>query len=493
MVMVHKNYISGRWISSDSGNLFSSDNPADELSLGKFQASTRIDIQHAITSAQIAFKSWKDTPAPHRAKNLFKMRDLLIEHKERLARLIVTEMGKVISEARGDVQEAIDIFEYMAGEGKRMFGHTTPSELREKFAMTIRLPIGVVGLITPWNFPIAIPAWKSAAALICGNTVVWKPSSDTPLCAVEFTKLIAQAGFPHGTFNMVTGSGEELGDELVKNQIVRGISFTGSRDVGEKIISHAGIKRVGLELGGKNAIIVMDDADLDLAVDGVVWGAFGTTGQRCTATSRVIVHEKVKKEFERKLVSRVKKLTIGDGLRHDIGPLINDSAVEKCVRYVGRAHIEQALLIHGGKNIKIRGKGNFFEPTIFTNCKPSMSICQDEIFGPILAIIPVKNFDEAIRVANGVSYGLSSAIYTRDITKAFQAVQKIEAGLTYVNSSTIGSECHLPFGGVKGTGNGTREAGIHGIDEFSEIKTVYFDYSGKLQKATIDEEINDTN
>ncbi len=487
MVMTYKNYISGRWIVSDSGKFFLSDNPADDSSVGNFQMSSRADIQHAIVSAEIAFKSWKEVPAPQRAKYLFNMKALLIEHKERLARLIVLEMGKQISEARGDVQEAIDIFEYMAGEGRRMFGHTTPSELKDKFAMTIRLPLGVVGLITPWNFPIAIPAWKSAAALICGNTIVWKPSSDTPLCAVEFTKLIIEAGFPHGTFNLVTGSGEELGDEIVKNQIVRGISFTGSRDVGEKIIRHAGIKKVGLELGGKNAIVVLDDADLDLAVDGVVWGAFGTTGQRCTATSRVIVHERVKKEFEKKLIASVKRLTIGDGKNHNIGPLINSSAVERCIRYVGLGHIEQAKLIYGGKHIKINGKGNFFQPTIFTNCKPSMRICQDEIFGPILCIIPVKNFDEAIRVANGVSYGLSSAIYTKDMTKAFQAIHKLETGLTYVNSSTIGSECHLPFGGVKGTGNGTREAGISGIDEFSEIKTVYFDYSGKLQKATIDD------
>ncbi len=487
MVMVCKNYIGGRWVSSSSCKTLLSSNPADDTVLGNFQASTRDDIRHAIASAEIAFHSWRDTPAPERAKYLFNMRDLLVKNKERLARLIVLEMGKVISEARGDVQEAIDIFEYMAGEGRRMFGHTTPSELKDKFAMTIRLPIGVVGLITPWNFPIAIPAWKSAAALICGNTIVWKPSSDTPLCAVEFTKLIAEAGLPHGVFNMVTGSGEELGDELVKNQLVRAISFTGSRDVGERIIRSSGIKRVGLELGGKNAIIVMDDADLDLAVDGIVWGAFGTSGQRCTAASRVIVHERVKKILEKKLVDRAKKLTVGEGMHHDVGPLINSSAVEKCVRYIGIGHIEQAKLIWGGKHVLIKGKGNFFQPTIFTNCKPGMRICQDEIFGPILSIIPVKNFGEAIAVANGVGYGLSSAIYTTDMAKAFHAINKLEAGLTYVNSSTIGSECHLPFGGVKGTGNGTREAGIKGIDEFSEIKTVYFDYSGKLQKATIDD------
>jgi len=487
MVMTYKNYVNGNWVASDSGKIFSSLNPADESIVGHFQASTRADVRHAIASASTAFSSWRDTPAPSRAKYLWKMRDLLIKNKERLACLIVLEMGKVIAEARGDVQEAIDVFEYMAGEGRRLFGNTTPSELKDKFAMTVRMPVGVVGLITPWNFPIAIPAWKSAAALICGNSIVWKPSSDTPLCAVEFAKLIDEAGFPKGVFNMVTGSGWEIGDEIVRHQMIRGISFTGSRETGEHILRNAGVKKIGLELGGKNAIIILEDADLDLAVDGVVWGAFGTTGQRCTSASRVIVHEKIKSLFEKKLLARVKNLKVGEGIHHDIGPLINLKAVEKSARYVQIGLDEGAKLLFGGKPLNVHGKGFFFQPTIFTDCKSEMRICQDEIFGPVLSIIPVKSFDEAIRVSNSVSYGLSSAIYTADIQKAFRAINKLEAGLTYVNSSTIGSECHLPFGGVKGTGNGMREAGIHGIDEFSEIKTVYFDYSGKLQKATIDD------
>ncbi len=487
MVMTYKNYVNGNWVASDSGKIFSSLNPADESIVGHFQASTRADVRHAIASASTAFSSWRDTPAPSRAKYLWKMRDLLIKNKERLACLIVLEMGKVIAEARGDVQEAIDVFEYMAGEGRRLFGNTTPSELKDKFAMTVRMPVGVVGLITPWNFPIAIPAWKSAAALICGNSIVWKPSSDTPLCAVEFAKLIDEAGFPKGVFNMVTGSGWEIGDEIVRHQMIRGISFTGSRETGEHILRNAGVKKIGLELGGKNAIIILEDADLDLAVDGVVWGAFGTTGQRCTSASRVIVHEKIKSLFEKKLLARVKNLKVGEGIHHDIGPLINLKAVEKSARYVQIGLDEGAKLLFGGKPLNVHGKGFFFQPTIFTDCKSEMRICQDEIFGPVLSIIPVKSFDEAIRVSNSVSYGLSSAIYTADIQKAFRAINKLEAGLTYVNSSTIGSECHLPFGGVKGTGNGTREAGIYGIDEFSEIKTVYFDYSGKLQKATIDD------
>ncbi len=485
--MTYRNFINGKGVVSDSGKTFSSLNPADESVVGHFQASTRADVRHAIASAHSAFSSWRDTPAPLRAKYLWKMRDLLIKNKEKLACLIVLEMGKVIAEARGDVQEAIDVFEYMAGEGRRLFGHTTPSELYNKFAMTVRLPIGVVGLITPWNFPIAIPAWKTAAALICGNAVVWKPSSDTPLCAVEFTKLIEETGLPYGVFNMVTGSGWEVGDEIIRHQMIRGISFTGSRETGEHILRNAGVKRIGLEMGGKNAIIVMDDSDIDLAVDGVVWGAFGTTGQRCTAASRVIVHEKIKGAFEKKLLSRAKNLKIGEGIHHDIGPLINSKAVEKSARYVQIGIDEGAKLLCGGKSLNINGKGFFFQPTIFTDCRHDMRICQDEIFGPLVSIISVKGFDEAIRVANSVSYGLSSAIYTSDMNKAFRAVNEIEAGLTYINSSTIGSEVHLPFGGVKGTGNGAREAGIHGIDEFSEIKTVYFDYSGKLQRATIDD------
>jgi alpha-ketoglutaric semialdehyde dehydrogenase len=486
--MEYKNYINGKWVKSGSGKTFVSFNPATEQSLGNFQKSERKDVLKAVESAKKVFSSWRDTPAPVRAKYLWRIRDLFIAEKERLSKLIVKEMGKVISEARGDVQEAIDVFEYMAGEGRRLFGSTTKSELKNKFAMTVRNPVGVFGLITPWNFPFAIPAWKTAPALICGNTVVWKPSSDIPLCGVEFTKLIEKSGVPKGVFNMVTGGGKDVGDEIVRNKGIYGVSFTGSKATGEYILQNAGIKKIGLELGGKNVIIVMDDANLELAVDGVIFGAFGTTGQRCTATSRVIVHKKVKNKFENMLINRVKKLKIGDGLKLDVGPLINEKAVEKSIRYVEIGKKEGAKLLYGGKRRKIKGRGYFFEPTVFTNAKKDMKICQEEIFGPVLAIIEVRSFDEAVEIANGVEYGLSSAIYTENMKNAFDAINKIETGLTYVNSSTIGSEVHLPFGGVKGTGNGTREAGITGIEEFSELKTVYFDYSGKLQKAQIDTE-----
>jgi aldehyde dehydrogenase (NAD+) len=484
-IKTHKLYISGRWVNSASGKLFESVNPATEEAIGKFQAGNENDVEKAVEAAEKAFPKWRDVPAPKRGELLLRFAQLLRKDKERLARLLTKEMGKVIQEARGDIQEAIDIAEYMAGEGRRLLGHTTPSELKDKFAMTVRMPVGVAGLITPWNFPIAIPAWKLMPALICGNTVVFKPASDTPLCAVEFVKLLEKAGLPKGVVNLVTGSGREVGAPIVKHEKIRMISFTGSVETGKFITENAGLKKVSLELGGKNGIIIMDDADLSLALDGVIWGGFGTTGQRCTAASRVIVHRKIAKKFESMLVRRAKQLKIGNGLnpKTDVGPLINRAAVEKVHKYTNIGLEEGAKLLCGGEPVK--GKGFFYKPTIFTNVAPDMRIAQEEIFGPSISLITVKNLDEAIDVMNSVKYGLSSAIYTKDVNSAFRAIEHIEAGLTYVNSSTIGSEVHLPFGGVKDTGHG-REAGQLGIEEFTEVKTVYIDYSGKLQKAQID-------
>ncbi|MBS3054240.1 MAG: aldehyde dehydrogenase family protein [Candidatus Aenigmarchaeota archaeon] len=483
---MHKIYIDGSWVNSSSGKTFESFNPATKKSIGTFQQGNAADARHAIDAAYDAQKKWAGMPAPSRARILFNIRDLLTKDKERLGRLVTTEMGKILPEGLGDVQEAIDIFEYMAGEGRRLFGHTVPSELPDKFAMTTRLPIGVVSVITPWNFPIAVPAWKMAAALICGNGIVWKPSSDTPLCAVELVKIFEKAGMPKGVVNLLTGPGSSVGDELVRNRAVSGISFTGHRDTGEDILRKAGVKRVGLELGGKNGIIVMDDADLGLVVDGIIWGAYGTSGQRCTAASRVIAHEKIAGKLEKLLLARIAKIKIGDGLQKgtDMGPLINEGAVRKCEKYIDIGKKEGAKLVCGGK--KGSASGHFFLPTLFTGAAPDMRIAQEEIFGPVLSMIAVKNMDKAIEAINSVDYGLSSSIYTKDMKNAFRAICEIEAGLTYVNSSTIGSEAHLPFGGVKGTGNGVREAGITGIEEFSSIKTVYFDYSGRLQRAQID-------
>ncbi|MDP3918322.1 MAG: aldehyde dehydrogenase family protein [Nanoarchaeota archaeon] len=481
--MKYKNYIGGRWISPSNNKYFESYSPHNNKSLGQFPKSSEKDVEKAISVAKEAYTKWKDVPAPKRGEILLEIANILKQEKKRLGKIITNEMGKVTSEAEGDVQEAIDIAEYMAGEGRRLFGHTTPSELKDKFCMTVRMPLGVVGVITPWNFPIAIPAWKIMPALICGNSVVFKPSSDTPLCAIEFVKILEKVGVPKGVVNLVMGSGKEIGDVILKSKDVRGISFTGSKQTGEYIVANAGLKKIGLELGGKNAIIVMDDAKIDLAVDGIIWGAFGTTGQRCTACSRVIVHDKVKRKLEKALLKRIKKLKLGYGINSttDVGPLVNKQAVEKVSEYVEIGKKEGAKLVCGGKSLKMAG--NFFEVTMFTNVKPSMRIANEEIFGPVLSLISVNSLKEAIKVANGVEYGLSSSIYTEDIKNAFIAMREIEAGITYVNSSTIGSEVHLPFGGMKSTGNGTREAGIEGINEFSEIKTLYVDYSGSLQKA----------
>ncbi|MFH1424597.1 MAG: aldehyde dehydrogenase family protein [archaeon] len=482
----HKILINGEWKKSSSGEVFESINPATKKSLGTFQKGTKEDVKSAVDAAEDAFDKWSETPAPQRAEILFKTAEILKQRKEELGKLVTTEMGKVISEGLGDVQEAIDIAEYMAGEGRRLFGYTTPSELPNKFAMTLRVPVGVMGLIAPWNFPIAIPAWKLMPALVCGNTVVFKPATDTPLCAIELVKILEKAGLPKGVVNLVTGPGGEVGEAILDSKKIRGISFTGSKEVGEHITKKVGVRKLGLELGGKNAIIVMDDAKLDLAVEGILFGGYGTTGQRCTASSRVIVHEKVKGKLEKMLVERVKKLKVGNGIdsKTDVGPLINQKAVDKTHKYTEIGKKEGAKLLVGGKVGS--DKGFFYEPTLFTNVAPSMRIAQEEIFGPVVSMISAKDLKDAIKICNGVEYGLSSAIYTENMRNAFTAIKKIEAGLTYVNSSTIGAEAHLPFGGVKGTGNGTREAGIEGIHEFSETKTVYFDYSGKLQKAQID-------
>jgi len=485
LVKEYRNFINGSWKKSNSGKLFNDLNPATKRVIGMFQESDENDINEAVDAAESSLKGWSNTPAPKRAEILFEISRLLRKDKERLARIMTIEMGKVLKESRGDVQEAIDIFEFMAGEGRRLYGITTPSELKNKFCMTVRKPIGICALITPWNFPIAIPSWKLAPALIGGNTVVFKPSSDTPLCAIELIKVLDKAKVPKGVVNLVTGGGNLLGNSLIKHKKIRSVSFTGSRDTGDYIIRNAGIKKVGLELGGKNAIIVMDDANLELAVDGIVWGAFGTTGQRCTAASRIIVHKKIKKKLELMLLKKIKRLKLGNGLdkKVDIGPLINERALEKVHHYTEIGKYEGAKLLCGGK--KLEENGFYYQPTVFSNGNTNMKIAQEEIFGPVVVLIPVEDLNEAIEACNSVSYGLSSSIYTNNIENAFKAIEKIEAGIVYCNSSTIGAEVHLPFGGVKETGNGTRE-GSSGIEEFTEIKTVYIDYSGKLQKAQID-------
>lgn len=491
IVQEYKLFINGEWVESSTGDTFDDINPATLEIIGKIHKASEEDVKSAVGSAEEAFESWSSMPAPRRAKILFRAASILEERKEELARLMTIEMGKVLKESRGDVQEAIDITYYAAGEGRRLLGETTPSELPEKFCMTVRRPIGVVGLITPWNFPIAIPAWKTMPALISGNTLVLKPASDTPIMSIELVKILEEAGLPKGVLNLVMGEGSTVGSAIVHNKKIRAISFTGSLATGKWILGEAGkdMKRVSLELGGKNPIIVMQDANLNLALDGVLWGAFGTTGQRCTAASRVIVHEKIFRDFEKKLIDRTKHLRLGNGLIEsvDVGPVINDSQLQKIQNYVEIGKNEGAKPVLGGKAVKPQ-PGYFFEPTIFTDVSPDMRIAQEEIFGPVLSLISAGSLDEAIDIANSVEYGLSSSIYTENIKNAFRAIEKIEAGITYINAPTIGAEIHLPFGGVKSTGNGTREAGTTAIEEFTELKTVYVDYSGRLQKAQMDVE-----
>jgi aldehyde dehydrogenase (NAD+) len=487
------NYIDGKWQPAKSSKTFENRNPANNNDLiGLFPASDAADVDAAISAAKKAFASWRLVPAPKRGEILYRVGELLKKYKEELARIETREMGKVLKETRGDVQEGIDCAFLNAGEGRRLFGETTPAELPDKFAMSVRMPIGVCGLITPWNFPLAIPTWKLFPALICGNTVVLKPAEDTPHTASRFFEILVEAGVPPGVVNLVHGRGEEVGAALVRHRDVQLVSFTGSAAVGREIASVCGqnLKRVSLELGGKNGQVVMDDADLELAVEGALWGAFGTTGQRCTATSRLIVHRAVAAKVTDALVARAEKIRIGEGLDESVemGPLINQAAREKVLRYIDIGKQEGARLRTGGA-IYAAGNcanGYFFQPTIFDQVKLTMRIAQEEIFGPVLSIIEIGSFEEAIAVLNGTPYGLSSSIYTNDVTRAFRAMRDIEAGITYVNGPTIGAEVHLPFGGVKDTGNGHREAGTTVYDIFTEWKSIYVDYSGKLQKAQID-------
>jgi aldehyde dehydrogenase (NAD+) len=472
---------------------FESTSPADGETIGVFPRMGADEVDHAVAAAKEAFAHWRLVPAPKRGEILFRFARLLEQEKDALTDLMTHEMGKVRAEAGGDVQEAIDITYYMAGEGRRLVGQTTPSELPDKWNMSIRQPIGVVGAITPWNFPIAIPSWKLIPALICGNTVVLKPATDTPALAARFVELLHEAGIPEGVVNIVHGGGSTVGDRMVRHPDIRVITLTGSRETGVKVLEAGAetLKHVHLELGGKNAIIVMDDADLDLAVDGIVWSAFGTSGQRCTAASRVIAHEKIYGALQKKLVERVEKLRLGPGWEADtdIGPVINKTALDKIDSYAKIGADEGAKLLTGGE-VATEGdlrKGFFYRPTIFADVDAQMRIAQEEIFGPVTAIIKVRDADEAIRVSNGIKYGLSSSIFTRDVNTAFRAMRDLEAGITYVNAGTIGAEVHLPFGGTKDTGNGHREAGQAALDVFTEWKSIYVDYSGKLQRAQIDD------
>jgi acyl-CoA reductase-like NAD-dependent aldehyde dehydrogenase len=490
-----KNFVGGEWVDAASGETFETTSPATGETLGVFPRSSAEDVDRAVEAAKGAYEDWRLTPAPKRGEILFRFGRLLAEHKDEVAELMAHEMGKVLPEAAGDVQEAIDMSYYMGGEGRRLFGQTTPSELRDKFNMSVRQPIGVVGVITPWNFPIAIPSWKIAPALVCGNTIVFKPATDTPLLGERFVELLVESGVPAGVINVVHGGGGEVGDRLVRHPDVPVITLTGSRETGVAVLRNAaeGLKHVHLELGGKNAIIVLDDADLDLAVEGIVWSAFGTSGQRCTAASRVIVQAGAYDELQKRLVAAAEKLRLGPGWEEgvDVGPVINQRSLDKIHSYTEIGVNEGAKLLTGGEVAEGNGlsDGFFYKPTIFGDVDPQMRVAQEEIFGPTTALIRVRDVDEAIRVSNGIEFGLSSSIFTRDVNTAFRAMRDLEAGITYINAGTIGAEVHLPFGGTKGTGNGHREAGQAALDVFTEWKSIYVDYSGKLQKAQIDTEL----
>jgi aldehyde dehydrogenase (NAD+) len=493
MPKTFKNFIAGSWVAPSTGTHFENRNPANTRDLiGRFPDSGAADVQAAVRSAKRGFELWRRTPAPARGDVLRRLGDLLVRHKEDLADGMTREMGKVLAETRGDVQEGIDTAYYAATEGRRLFGHTVPSELRAKWAMSFRRPIGVAGLITPFNFPLAIPTWKMFPALLCGNAVIIKPSEDVPHTTHRLVELLLEAGLPPEVIQLVHGRGASAGKALVEHPEVPVISFTGSTATGSFIGETCGRmhKRLSLEMGGKNAQIVMDDADLDLALEGVLWGAFGTTGQRCTATSRLILHRKIHDRFLKRLVEAAEGLRLGDGrvAGNDVGPLIHERSRQKVESYVAIGLEEGAVLVTGGRKPggERLGHGFFFRPTIFAGVTPSMRLAQEEIFGPVLSVIEVRNFDEAVRVNNGVKYGLSSSLYTRDVNLAFRAMQDLDNGITYVNAPTIGAEAHLPFGGVKQTGNGHREGGWEVFEFYSETKVGYVDYSGTLQRAQID-------
>jgi aldehyde dehydrogenase (NAD+) len=486
--MEFQNYINGKWV---KGRIkFQTINPANEEVLAEVAQAELSDVDAAVSAATEAFKSWRLVPAPLRGELLFKIGDILKQKKEELSRLLTQDMGKVISEARGDVQEAIDMAYFMGGEGRRLLGYTAPVEMPNKFGMAVRDPAGVVGLITPWNFPIAVPSWKIFPALVAGNTVIWKPSPETPAISAAFVKVFEEAGFPPGVFNLLLAPGVEVSKALVEHPGVRVISFTGSTSTGRAIGESAARlnKKVSLEMGGKNAIIVMDDADIDLVTDATLWAAFGTSGQRCTAASRLIIQKGIASKVKESLVERTKRLRLGDGLdpKVDVGPVINKTAVERIHNYVQLGQKEGARPLIGASVADVNGRGFFYAPTLFDGVTSGSTLEAEEIFGPVLSIIEVDSLQEAIEVNNRSKYGLSTSIFTQDVNRAFTAMRDIFSGLVYINHGTTGAEIQFPFGGVRGTGNGHREAGQAALEVFTEWKSIYVDYSGKLQRAQID-------
>jgi aldehyde dehydrogenase (NAD+) len=494
MADTYMNYIGGRWVPAREGGTFESRNPAKPGDiLGVFQHSTNADVDAAMAAAEAARVDWANTPAPERGLILDQVADLLQERRGDIASTISREMGKVFAEANGfDIQAAINTARQMVGEGRRMLGHTMPSELRDKFAMVVREPVGIVGAITPWNLPILLPSWKLFPALLCGNTVVFKPAEDTPLVSVLLIRVLEDAGVPPGVVNMITGYGHEIGKHFVTHPNLNMVSFTGSMAVGRLIASQAGehLKKVSLELGSKNAVVVMDDAELEIALQGCLWGGYGTSGQRCTAGSRVVVHEGIYDRFIEAFLAQVKALKVGDGLDPEtqVGPLVNEKQLNRVHGYIEIGKEEGATLLTGGRKLQDEmGGGYFFEPTLFTDVVPSMRIAQEEIFGPVVCVMKAKSFDHAIEIANSTHYGLSFGIYTNDVSRAFAAIRRLEAGVVNVNSPTMGVEIGVPFGGYKCSGNGMRESGTAAVEEYSEVKSVMVDFSGLHRRTGVNE------
>jgi len=490
-VTVCPNYVGGEWVESRSTRKVERRNPANFNDLiGYTPVSTRDEMREAIAAAERAYPDWRDKPAPKRGKILLRAAQLLEEHKDEVARLLTREEGKTVAESLGELTRTTNIVEYISGEARRLSGETLPSELPRNFAYTIRQPLGVVGLITPWNFPVAVPVWKIAPALVCGNTIVWKPAGLTPFISRRVVEIFAEAGVPPGVLNLVQGSGAEVGDELVEHPTVRAISFTGSNEVGQGINAKAArhLKKVQLEMGGKNPVVVLDDADLELAADNIIAGAFGSTGQRCTATSRVVVVESVADALMGLLVERARKLKVGDGTEPDtfVGPSVDGRQCEKVEEYleIGR---REAKLAAGGERLRggVYDQGYFIAPTIFDHVPITARLAQEEIFGPVLSVTRVKGFDQAIDAANNVRYGLTASVFTRDANRVFEAAERLEVGMVHVNSPTVGGEAHVPFGGIKATGFGEREVGSTAIDFYSELKVVYIDYTGRKREGKL--------
>ena len=486
--MEFQNYINGKWVKGQS--TFQTINPANEELVAEVAQAEISDVEAAVSAATEAFKSWRVVPAPLRGEILFKVGDLLKQKKEELAQLLTRDMGKVIAEARGDVQEAIDMAYFMGGEGRRLLGYTAPVEMPNKFGMAVRDPSGIVALITPWNFPIAVPSWKIFPALVAGNTIIWKPSPETPAISAAFVKVFEEAGLPPGVFNLLLAPGADVAKALVNHPGVRVISFTGSTTTGRAIAESAARlnKKVSLEMGGKNAIIVLDDATIDLVTEATLWAAFGTSGQRCTAASRLIVQKGIASKVKEALTERTKKLRLGDGLdpKVEVGPVINKMAVERIHNYVQIGQREGARVLAGASVADVNGKGFFYTPTLFDGVQPGSTLEAEEIFGPVLSIIEVDSLEKAIEVNNRSQYGLSTSLFTQDVNRAFTAMRDVFSGLVYINHGTTGAEIQFPFGGIRGTGNGHREAGQAALDVFTEWKSIYVDYSGKLQRAQID-------